>query len=53
MGLPGAMKDYEGIHMGICMAGWLVDTQHSPYSWKSVELQEGARIHQLPQQAHL
>lgn len=45
MAIPSAMKVYEGIPLGICMAGWLVDIQHSPQSGGTVELQGGAKIH--------
>ena len=45
MEMPSAMEVYEGIHMGICMAGCLVVIQHSPQLGESVELQGGAKIH--------
>lgn len=48
MAIPSAMKVYEGIPLGICMAGWLVDIQHSPQSGGTVELQGGAKIHEPP-----
>lgn len=45
MVMPSAMEVYEGIPLGICAAGWLVDSQHSPQSGGSVELQGGAKSH--------
>lgn len=48
MAMPSAIEVYEGIHMGICMAGCLVDLQHSPQSGDSVALQGGAKTHYPP-----
>lgn len=39
MVMPGTLDVCEGIHMGICIVGWLVATQHSPQSWEPVELE--------------